>query len=242
MVIDDDPLSLTLISILLEGEGFRVTQERSGEDALLALDQLYQLDVAYRPQVLLVDLQMPGLSGVKLAMALRERVGGNVLLLAMSATEGMIPTGYDGFLLKPLDIEQLKTALAGEIAENVRAAEDGQLSIGSAEKFPAIDESIYGKLLAIMTESAVKEIYDACLHDTRTRVEKMRQAGSRGDLQAVRAAAHAIKGGSGMIGASCLMHLSAALEQGGYESHDLPPLLDELLVACEKVERILLTR
>lgn len=230
MAIDDDPLSLSLLSMLLESEGFSVMQALSGEEALRELEPL---DRADWPQVLLVDLQMPGLSGPKLAAALRERSGDDeMIMLAMSATAVAAPEGYAGFLLKPLAVDRLKATLAG-VAGGHKQPDHGS-------GLPALDQNTYEKLLAIIPRAALDEIYAVYLHDTRARIKKMRVAVRSGHMQPVRSAAHAIKGSSGMLGASRLMKLAAMLEADDYQSEDLPGLLDEISAACDYLGGILL--
>ena len=66
------------------------------------MSELLAADKAARPDVLLVDLQMPGVSGGQLAEKVRALKGPEPLLLAMSATEVQQQQllAFDGFLLK----------------------------------------------------------------------------------------------------------------------------------------------
>lgn len=229
MVIDDDPLSLKLLSMLLEREGYAVMQGCSGGDALRSLEAL---DRASWPDAMLIDLQMPGLRGPDLAASLRRLTGEKLPLLAMSATAQNTPGGYDGFLLKPLDMGDLKIMLAEKLAEETPEA--SQPDDGS--ECATLDERIYKNLLTLMPEAALHEIYIECLRDTRARLGLMRS----GDAQTVRAAAHAIKGSAGMLGATQLARRAALIEESGYQREGLPHRLNELLSACDALERILL--
>src|SRR5271170_8112851 len=106
MVIDDDALSLAVISLLLRSDGYEVLQAADGATAIELLGTL-QPDTL--PSVLLADLRMPGIRGLDLAVALRATVP-QAMLLAMSATADTAE-GYDGFLKKPLDLAALQSAL-----------------------------------------------------------------------------------------------------------------------------------
>ena len=72
--------------------------------------ELLASDKAGRPDVLLVDLQMPGVSGGQLAEKIRALGGPDPLLLAMSATavQRQQLLAFDGFLLKPLAVDDLR--------------------------------------------------------------------------------------------------------------------------------------
>ena len=90
LVIDDDELSRDLLALLLTREGHTVEIAGSGEAAVTALD-----GTAAMPNLVLVDLQMPGLSGNALAHRLRELCPNTARLLAMSASTpaGGLPRG-----------------------------------------------------------------------------------------------------------------------------------------------------
>jgi len=109
LVIDDDEMSRDLLSALLEAEGYAVVCADSGDGALALLR-----DSTAVPDLILVDTQMPGLSGAKLADELRRVCSSTTLLIAMSG--GRPPeqaiARFDGFLLKPFSMEEVAAALA----------------------------------------------------------------------------------------------------------------------------------
>jgi CheY-like chemotaxis protein len=108
LVIDDDPMSRELLALLLEGEGFMVDAADSGESAL---DLISRGNSA--PDLVLADVQLPGISGAQLARELRSACGPSALLLAMSGSEPSAKTiaKFDGFLLKPFRMEQVAAAI-----------------------------------------------------------------------------------------------------------------------------------
>ncbi len=109
LLVDDDAVSLELMALLLAHEGHQVLRANDAGAAL----ELLAADKAARPDVLLVDLQMPGVSGGQLAEKVRALGGPEPLLLAMSATEVQRQQllAFDGFLLKPLALDDLRRAL-----------------------------------------------------------------------------------------------------------------------------------
>jgi two-component system cell cycle response regulator DivK len=119
LVVDDDEKSLKLACDVLEhGGGYRVTRAGCGEDAL-ALAGTAVCDLA------LLDIQLPGISGVETFKALRALPGwGAVPVIAMTASvmpderSKLVREGFDGFLSKPLPIKELllrvKAALTAE--------------------------------------------------------------------------------------------------------------------------------
>jgi len=234
LVIDDDDISLAVIAMLLESEGYEVLQASSGEEALETIADLE----AGSPSVVLADLQMPGLCGPELAADLRVAASES-LLLAMSATPA-VSEGYDGFLRKPLDPAALRKA----IGKKDRGGEspDAQNPGAGRKSTAALDDAVFNNLLGLMPAKSVAELYGVCLNDTRERVEQIRAAGEDNDLVVVRRIAHSIKGGVGMVGAMRLAAAAAEIELGTYRKDDVPQLLNNLLDCCDELERILLNK
>jgi signal transduction histidine kinase len=99
--VEDDPQSLLLVRKLLHAAGHRVVETSSGlEGARLANE--------VRPDLVLLDINVPDLDGYEVAMLLRSRLPG-VPVVAITA-EGdraqSLSVGCDGFLLKPIDVRQ----------------------------------------------------------------------------------------------------------------------------------------
>ena len=108
LVVDDDARLRALLSRYLVGEGFRVTTAETAIDARAKLR-------AINPDMLVLDVMMPGESGLDLTRALRteDRAGGRVpvlLLTAMAEPEDRInglEQGADDFLAKPFEPREL---------------------------------------------------------------------------------------------------------------------------------------
>src|ERR1700723_378141 len=109
LLVDDDAVSLELMAMLLAHEGHQVLRAHDAGSAL----ELLAGETAVHPDVLLVDLQMPGVSGGQLAEKVRALGNPGPLLLAMSASEAQRQQllAFDGFLLKPLAVDDLRRAL-----------------------------------------------------------------------------------------------------------------------------------
>jgi len=111
LLVDDKPENLVALESLLEASGYHLVRAQSGEDALLAL-----LEREYAAIVL--DVQMPGMSGIELAQMIRARRKTQdvpILFLTAHGDESAI-AGYEAgavdFLTKPLHPAVLRSKIA----------------------------------------------------------------------------------------------------------------------------------
>jgi DNA-binding NarL/FixJ family response regulator len=119
LIVDDHPLTRDALSALLEQQGFEVVGEAAdGEEAVAALRE-------HHPDVLLLDLTMPGLDGLAALPKIREEAPAcEVVVLTASDTEenllAAIRAGASGYLLKSEPPERiavfLRSVVRGEAA------------------------------------------------------------------------------------------------------------------------------
>src|SRR5262249_7619662 len=111
LLVDDKPENLVALESLLEASGYHLVRAQSGEDALLAL-----LEREYAAIVL--DVQMPGMSGIELAQMIRTRKKTQdvpILFLTAHGDESQV-AGYEAgavdFLTKPIQPAVLRSKIA----------------------------------------------------------------------------------------------------------------------------------
>ncbi len=230
LVVDDDDVSREVIALLLEQGGYEVNTASSGDAALLRLGA----EMEWKPAVVLTDVQMPGIAGEELARRLREVCGAGTVLLAMSGSEpdSAVRRAFDGFLLKPFTVEALGAAIDGRF--------DGVTGGTTGRDVSALDVGVYRKLAGAMGREKLEQLYALCLKDAEMRIGLMRQSASSGDDAAYRREAHAIKGGCGMVGAAELQTLAMSMEEQGLGNANHVATLDEFVLACERLRRILI--
>jgi CheY-like chemotaxis protein/HPt (histidine-containing phosphotransfer) domain-containing protein len=226
ILIDDDDLSREVLTLIAGEAGCEVESFASGEEALAALAGLP------KPAAILADMQMPGISGAALAAQLRERCDDPTILLAMSGSDVAAEKleGYDGFLLKPFSADELRIAL------DQRAL---QAKADSGASGVLLNEAVFDHFARSMPASQLFRLYDLCLEDSGKRVTAMRKALETGDGEAYRRAAHAIKGGCGMVGAVELATLAAIMEKTGLPTEPDAAPLDLFMAASERLRRML---
>ncbi len=103
-----------------------------------------------------------------------------------------------------------------------------------------IDMAVVQKLRKMMPLEALHGVFTACIADTKTSIQALRDELQQGHEDGVRRLAHRIKGAAAMVGAMRLARLAAGLEIGGSKQAATPGVLDDLLSACSELERMLL--
>ncbi len=115
LLIDDDVDVLRSIGNYFERLGYEVTRELSGEAGLATFDRL-------RPEVVILDLRLPGMDGLEVLERLRQRDAAVILLTGHSDIETAVRAmqlGAENFLTKPVDMAHLAAATA-RVADKVR--------------------------------------------------------------------------------------------------------------------------
>jgi signal transduction histidine kinase len=107
LVVDDDPLARRSLRAMLERSYYQVETAEGGEEALERL-------VAFRPDLLLLDIQMPGMDGLEVCRQIREMPNGNLLpIIFLTADERSdihsraFQVKGDDFLRKPVLMAEL---------------------------------------------------------------------------------------------------------------------------------------
>jgi CheY-like chemotaxis protein len=234
LLIDDDLVSREVTATLLTLNGYMV---HTAEDGSKALELLANDGIG--PDVILMDTQMPGLSGAELIGQLRSRTKARIIAISGSQPGEQVSEAVDGFLLKPFSIEALQKLICG--AAKVSAS--GILSRLDA-KVPVISPETLMQFRGMMPEPAVREIYTAVISDLVKRSQALEVAVAKGDSGEVRRIGHAIKGGCGMAGAMQAARLGALFEEDSTDSEsnqldNRMALLADLRAAIRNLERIL---
>ncbi len=112
LIVDDNPINLKLEKILLGVEGYDIRTATDAEEALKLLE-------TFQPRLILMDLQLPGMSGLELTIKLKANPKfKNVIILAITAyamkgdKEKALAAGCDGYISKPIDTKTLPSVIA----------------------------------------------------------------------------------------------------------------------------------
>jgi signal transduction histidine kinase/CheY-like chemotaxis protein len=214
LLAEDNVVNQRVAVGLLERRGHRVTVANNGREAIDAL-------AAETFDVVLMDVQMPVLGGFEATAAIRESERGTsarIRIIAMTAhamtgdRERCLAAGMDGYLSKPISPAMLYTTI-----EDVAASQPPKPAAAAAGSGPAVNYEALSERLGGDTELC-SDVIQVFLEDCPGRLSAIKAAVDARDGEAIRNAAHALKGAAANLSASGLFEAAAMLERVGAES------------------------
>ncbi len=104
LVVDDEPAIRRAVTTNLGRHGFRIEEAETGQHALELLG-------SFRPDLLILDLSLPDVDGIKLIESIRERSVVPIIVLSVRGGERdkvtALNLGADDYLTKPFSVEEL---------------------------------------------------------------------------------------------------------------------------------------
>jgi signal transduction histidine kinase/CheY-like chemotaxis protein/HPt (histidine-containing phosphotransfer) domain-containing protein len=228
LVVDDHPTNREVARLLLQRLGMATTTVASGAEALVAGREAFDL--------ILMDLEMPEMDGYATTRAIRASglPVATTPIVALTAHVGVqhrarcLEVGMQGFVSKPIRIDQLSAAIEEALAAQAAVAPPTRLAPPAAEAPALLSDgaaALASQLGAADWAELVAEFESQCRADL---AELMALAGTG----AHRKTAHRMKGVAWNLGAQRLGDLAASLEhRPGPEVGACRPELEQLLQA-----------
>lgn len=126
LIVEDTPVNLKVVRVLLTRHGFDVRTAGTAEEALEVLRQ-------FRPELILTDLQLPGMSGLDLTRQLKSDPSTrDIIVLALTAfamkgdEQRAYEAGCDGYITKPIDTRTFPAVIREHIERGRGVQNDGQ--------------------------------------------------------------------------------------------------------------------
>lgn len=118
LIVDDNAHNLKLVRVILAAEQYEVKTAADAEQALMILE-------SFAPQLILMDLQLPGMDGLELTRQLRtDPSRRQIIIIALTAyamkgdEERALSAGCDGYMSKPIEIDALIKMVAAQLARH----------------------------------------------------------------------------------------------------------------------------
>ena len=121
LVVDDEPQIRRALGINLKARGYEVDLAETGEEALT-------LAARHHPDLVIVDLGLPGIDGVEVIRGLRGWMSAPIIVLSVRESEGdkveALDAGADDYVTKPFGVDELLARMRAALRRSTPSEED----------------------------------------------------------------------------------------------------------------------
>jgi DNA-binding response OmpR family regulator len=130
LVVDDEPTLRETLAEALDADGFRVITAADGREALAQFRE-------HRPELVVLDLMLPELSGVEVCRIIRQESGVPILMLTAKSSEidkvlGL-ELGADDYVTKPFSLRELTARIRALLRRTEQTVVEGPATVGLGE-------------------------------------------------------------------------------------------------------------
>ena len=239
LLVEDNPANQKLATYILQDRGHKVEIAGDGQEAVRLTEQ--------NPyDVILMDVQMPGMNGLEATAVIRkrERGGSRVPIIAMTAhamqgdRERCLAAGMDGYISKPINAQAM-IGLVESLARGIEpVAEVAAAAPGSTGTSPPETTVIFDPEEAIRqcfnSPDMVRKMIRCFFDDMENLFPQMRAALEKGDLVEVGRLGHRMKGTVVYLGAEPAEQAALRVERFCTSSGGTPSEAEEAINALEQ--------
>lgn len=231
LLVEDNAVNQMVAREMLTSMGARVMEANDGAEALQCIDAMQSSNNQY--DVVLLDIEMPRMSGLELVRAVRARTDAakNLTLIAVSAfsaaeyREPLSDAGADGFIPKPIGARDAFGDKILSILESRR-----MLTAGTT-----LNPQVYAGLVNAIGRSSMATLLSKVRDDIHAVRRELDVPPSMTNMDTIRAQTHILMSVSGAVGATGIQQRSSALNKAanGGDLADCALQTAELLAEIE---------
>jgi PAS domain S-box-containing protein len=245
LVAEDNLVNRKLVTRLLQKRGHRITAVDNGHAAVFAVTSPH--GKAF--DAVLMDVQMPQLNGLEATAAIRRYEAtrsGHVPIIALTAhampgdRERCLAAGMDAYLAKPIDVDELIATV--EACGTGRQTSHATATSSPASPPPVVQQlEVFDRRAALANAAGDRRLLGDVISffrtDYPTSLRRIRSAIKKKDPEALRLAAHALKGALATVGSPAGREAAYRLEQLG-RSRDIAAATDHLAALQQLIESL----
>jgi signal transduction histidine kinase/DNA-binding response OmpR family regulator len=238
LVVDDSEINCEVACRILEAEGARVDVADSGKAALELLDRRSDIDVV------LMDVQMPGMDGYETTRKIREMAAFEKLpIVALTAgvlkqeQDAALRAGMNRFIAKPFNVDEMMetlqqlTGCTTEPLQSLVEAQEAQPAPASGASFEVLDVS--AGLRKWGDEAAYKKYLRRFVSTDGQCGRQVAALLEQENLSEAAAIIHRLKGSSGALALAGVEHASRLLDERLVDGVDPEDLAEQLQTALD---------
>jgi PAS domain S-box-containing protein len=246
LVAEDNAINRKVALAQLESLGYATDIVCNGREAVRALEESEY-------DIILMDCQMPEMDGLEATAEIRNREKNSkqTTIIAMTAhalkgeREKCLAAGMNDFISKPVKLDALRQMIERwTISSDDKTADDSAnqtpFNDSTINSNPSVDLSVlesFSYLQKPGQPSLIGNLIDLFVEDTSRRLSQLRQMSA--DPDAIKKAAHNVKGAAGNIGALRMAELCGNLEQNAAREFEAEKLIAQLEVEFDQVVEVL---
>jgi signal transduction histidine kinase/CheY-like chemotaxis protein/HPt (histidine-containing phosphotransfer) domain-containing protein len=227
LVVDDKATNRLVVSKMLKALSVVIDEAHDGAQALATASRV-------APDVILMDVSMPGMSGLDATRAIRALDGplARVPIIAFTAnafTEDIkqcLAAGMNDFLSKPVHKQELMGAIARAIQASAHGAQTAEViaaglaktAPAAGETVPLVDRKVLDDFAALVGEASTDDVIHTFMQDAETRLKTLRELSCESNREFIKTEAHSLKGEAATLGLLALSQLARTLE---HSAHDI---------------------
>lgn len=252
LLAEDNVANQKLAQLQLQLLGVRdIEMVGSGRAVVNAIRNQAQGGAGYA--LILMDCQMPEMDGFAAARAIRQLERGTgrhvpIVALTASAMEGdkdaCLAAGMDDYIVKPLRLDALRGALDRWLPSGTKHAGTPTPAPDRREMVPFTSAPMDFKTLRVLRDleaaedgNGTRELAEAYLSETRTRMELLQTALNAKEWAQAGAIAHSIRGSSASLGAQRLAEIANEIEKRA-QANDGAGAAERMPTLCQEFERV----
>jgi len=242
LLAEDNSTNQAVVCGILGKRGHRVDIAANGQEAVKEIE-------TGNFDLVLMDVQMPELDGLEATVLVRSRektAGGHIPIVAMTAhalkgdRERCLEAGMDGYLSKPINIQELEMAIAAAMGWPRPVAEHtGRVALPEPAASMDIDFARMRERLG-GDEKLLHEVIEIFIDQAPKHIDTLRVALANGDAATLEKTAHGIKGELGYLGIAEVLNEAWELERLARE-HDLADAKETFASFEKNIDQIVAT-
>ncbi|NLY00039.1 MAG: PAS domain S-box protein [Rhodopirellula sp.] len=215
LLAEDNPANQKLAAYILQDRGHLLDIAEDGQQAIDLSEQNHY-------DVILMDVEMPGMNGLEAAAAIRKREAGGprVPIIAMTAhamagdRDRCLAHGMDGYLSKPIDAQEMIALIEGLAARGAPAV---RASVAPTEPASPTSPAVFDPKTALKRCTGSRDVLarmaQCFVAEVRNLIPQMRAASEKGDFAEAGRLAHRLKGTIVYLGSESAEKAAIALEK-----------------------------
>lgn len=215
LVVDDDELNRRMMRLLLSREDHHVETASNGFEAV-------EIACSREFDIILMDLQMPGMDGVETSRRIRESEDGGKHAYIVALTASYLPekgqelfqAGIDNYIAKPFDIEHLRQMMKHGLDHRLKSKNynGAAVNVNSIREIKVLDVNMGIKQVG-GDDGSYRELLADFVGQLPGKIETMKMHFTDKNMDALSRFAHNIKGVSASLGALQLSEYAGRLEK-----------------------------